>query len=139
MPGKPPPPSADSFHRERSKLLDGFARVEAALVRVIVRSGGKAKRDTLAGKIKAFREQRASTISEEMNSHLNRIQELNSLRTDIVHSTIGLIDQDGERFAVFSNASAAADRVQPATRLTYQAMREIADELAKAADLIERR
>ena len=137
MPGKPPPPNLDSFHRERSKLLDAFACVEAQLVRAIVRGGGKAKRDTLASKIKTFREQRAGNISDEVAGAVDRLQELNSLRTDIVHSQLGLIDHDDERYAEFSNAGAAAERIQPATRLTYQSIREIANELTKAAELIK--
>lgn len=137
MPGKQPPPSLDTFHKERSKLIDGFARVEASLVKAIVRAGGLAKRDTLATKLKTFRDQRSGKLAKGVEAQLQRIQELNALRTDIVHSTIALIDHDDERFAIFSNAGSAAAQVQSATRLTYGAMKAIAAELTEAAAAID--
>ena len=137
MPAKPPPPNLDSFHKERSKLMDGFALVEARLVQAIARKGGLAKGGTLATRIKSLREQGATQHSAELEACFDRLQNLNALRTDLVHGTLGLIDHDGERFAIFSNARDAAKPVQSASRLTYKTIQAISRELTKCAALIE--
>jgi hypothetical protein len=70
--------------------------------------GGSAKGGTLATRIKSLREQLAGKELDQLETYLTRLQELNALRTDLVHGTLGLIDHDGERYAVFSNARDAA-------------------------------
>ena len=117
--------------------MDGFALVETRLVQAIVRRGGSAKGGTLATRIKSLREHLAEKELDELETCLTRLQELNALRTDLVHGTLGLIDHDGDRYAVFSNARDAAKPVQSASRLTYQSIRAIARELTECAMLIE--
>ena len=126
----PPPPNRDSFHRERGKLIDGFAHLETSLVRAIVRAKGTVKNDTLVGKLKTLRELRAGNLSSEAETAAARIAELIPVRADLVHGSMETLDRDGERYAVFTNARDAASDVQPARQMTLASMRRMIKELS---------
>ncbi len=136
MSGKLPIPELDAFHKQRGKLVDCFALVETRLVQAIDRGGGRIKGDTFAGKIKSLRELKQDKLTEDIDAILTRLAELNALRTEIVHGTISLYDDDGQRYAVFSNARNAAKELQPVTRITHRGMRDVVDELLAMSDRI---
>ncbi|MGX7926244.1 hypothetical protein ACWPMX_06680 [Tsuneonella sp. HG094] len=127
-----PLPNEDSFHRERSKLIDAYASVEAVLVKAVTSKGEQGKGGTLATRIKAFRAAYPN-LSESTEACLEFIGQQNANRTDIVHGVLGLSDSDGQRFAVFSNARDAAKDIQPATRMELAGMKRLRERLTSCA------
>lgn len=133
----PPRPKIDTFHRERSRLVDGFAKVEAILVRGITPAGQTGKSGTLATRIKAFRAQ-FPRLDSEAEKCLEDLAASNSVRTDIVHGVLSLVDESEKRYAVFSNARDAAKDVQAASRLDLASMKRLSEKLEQCTKALEK-
>ena len=138
MAEQPPPQKEDTFHQARSKLVDAFARIEAKVIKSLDRAGRPIKGDTVATKLRALRDAATDTSLAAVSDSLDRLASLISVRADLVHGAMVLIDIDGERFANFRNARESVNKAQKATQISYKNLKSFADELEQISLALDR-
>lgn len=127
----------DTFHQARSRLVDAFAKLESRLVRSLNRAGKPIKGDTVATKLKTLREAATDASISASGISFDRLGALISIRADLVHGEMILVDVDGERFASFRNARESIEMAQRATFISYNHLKVLAEQLDANSSVLD--
>jgi hypothetical protein len=100
---------AQSLHVARSRFLDAYGSVEAAICKRLKAHGIEPGHRSVGQKIEALRDIKASpqySKSERQRIHqvLDRLERTNEIRCDVVHAALKVIDIEGELSACFINS-----------------------------------
>ena len=133
MPTSPPPQKEETFHIARSRLIDAFARIETRLVKLLDLADRPIKNDTVATKLKTLRDAATPESLVKLTESLDQLAPLFTIRADLVHSAMTLVDEDGERFASFRNARESVNKAQKSTQITFKTLKAFADDLDRIA------
>ena len=105
---------ADALHVARSKMLDEFAKIEEAVVGLMLRAKCTIKADHLSQKIQVLRAtkptpQYSRAKRAQVLPLLDQLEPLLALRNDIVHSAMRIANIDGDPHASFRNVRTATE------------------------------
>lgn len=133
-----PHPSIDDFHQDRSKFVDAFATVERAVTQLLLASRTPIGCEPFAEKIKLLRNakpapQYSKAQKAKVVQTLQGIEDLVSIRNDIVHSRLIVAPVDDEWIAIFVNARQASGHTKTARMISQAGFRKLNGELAALA------
>ena len=132
-------PTADTFHRDRSKCVDAFADVEQAVIVLLRACDAKVGNEPFSAKIqKLSNVAPSSRISKaavaKMPAVLVRCFEIATLRNDIVHSKLKIVIVDDEHKACFINLREDDKSTQSARMMTLEGLREVSTQMLELAN-----
>ena len=132
-------PSADTFHRDRSKCVDAFADVEQAVIVLLRACDAKFGNEPFSAKVQKLRSVAPSCrISKaavsRMPALLGRCAEIAALRNDIVHSKLKIAIVDDEHKACFVNLREDDKSSQSARMMTLEGLREVSAQMVELAN-----
>lgn len=135
----PPVPLIDDFHRERSKFIDAFAKVERAIVRLLEASRTPVSCEPLAEKVKLLRNakpapQYSKALKTKVLQALQGVEYLIAVRNDVVHSRLTIAEVEEEWVAIFANAKQASGHAKTARMISPAGFKKLNGELAALAD-----
>lgn len=131
----PTKPGIDAFHRERSKCVDAFADLEAAVIAMLVFHKVKTGSEPFSQKlVKIAKIPPCPQLSKSQVSRLGEIvkrcQTFSEVRNDIVHSRLKLAVIDNDHRACFINHGQASGCIQNARLFNLQSLRDLSSHLA---------
>jgi hypothetical protein len=138
----PKPPKSETYAKARSQCVDGFARLELAVISLSNRLGiVVAQRALIGQRLKKLREPEnvaklTSGTSLDCSKLYDLVEQLLHERTDIVHSEMVIVSTETATMAIFQNsADIAAARPEAriyslsALKTLGQSARELAGRL----------
>jgi hypothetical protein len=134
-----PPPGIDAFHRERSKCIDAFSKLESEVVILLGIAGHSCGSEHFGQKLALLKNAKANPkLSKarlaKVHELLRRCEALAEIRNDIVHSVLQLADIGGTNKACFINMRYCQSGSQSARLFTLGGLRELSAEMEKLAE-----
>lgn len=127
----PPRPGIDAFHKERSKCVDAFASLEAAVISLLTSADISPKADSFGQKLASLAKAKPSpqlskAAIDKLPDILARCDEIRELRNDIIHARLKLAVICDVHMACFINLRDDLKDCQNARLLTLEGMRALA-------------
>lgn len=126
------------FHIERSKLLDAFVLIEAAVTKLLTNSKTAFNGEMLGQRIELLRNakvgpQFSKKSRVEVLLLLDKIAPLLPIRNDLAHSKLSMAFVDHEHLACFINARQAPDPCQCARLFRLEQLKKLTLKIRKIA------
>ena len=135
----PPQPKIDALHRLRSKFLDEFATLEAAMFEMLHKTGADVHAQHFGQRIELARKniaekQSKPPVADGLGAVLDICVSLGCIRNDLVHSRMQLVAIEGVTYAGFANNNQVCpvDSIKPRL-LTLEQFKALSKECEKAS------
>ena len=134
-----PKPGIDAFHRERSRCIDAFSRLEAAIVALLDLANHTCGTESFGQKLALLRKARPTPKLSKarlsaVQKLLNQCEKHAEVRNDIVHSTLQLGIIGETHRACFINMRYCQSGSQTARLFTLEGLRTLTAEMDKIAE-----
>jgi hypothetical protein len=139
MTNSPQKPKPDAFHRQRSKCIDAFAALEEAIIGTLLNLQCNSKCESLGLKIEAIRKVCAEKSPQaKCHSLLDDCERMSSIRNDLVHSRLQVIDQGDRTVAWFANTRELHEHQGNARIFTLQGLLQLYQNVNTLADEVRK-
>ena len=130
-------PAADFLHLARSSFIDAFAAVERSVCARLQSLGAEAH-GSFGQRMEVLRAIEASPRYSKadrgaVHQHLEKLEKLNAVRCDVVHSQLYVVRTDGEIHSCFINPSAREEFCSTARVVSNSQFEAMTKELGRIA------
>ena len=134
--------SLDDAHLLRSKIVDKCAAVERQVVRLLqARGASECMTTPLSQKVEKLKQAlppgTASREANRIRKHLQALEPLSKLRSELVHSTMSIGSAEDEEVVVLWSAAEPHRASGCRTLLKYEALQEIHKKLSDIANSLD--